>query len=339
MQREFKVALAGLHTFGISAFAKMLIRLSTVDDIVRYAKTHDPQYPSLVLGGGSNLIFLKDFDGTILKMEMDSLEILEESQDEVLIRVGAGYDWHELVLWCLQKNYGGIENLSLIPGTVGAAPIQNIGAYGVELKDVFDHLELVDLATAKTKKLDAADCDFGYRNSVFKNGLKGKVVITHVALRLRKRNHQINTSYGAVQQTLEEMGCTKPTIQDVSRAVIHIRSSKLPDPSIVGNAGSFFKNPEITLAQFETLQKKYPDMPSYPLPEERVKVPAGWLIDQCGWKGRQIGGVECYRRQALVLTNKTGYAKGKDVLAMAEAITKSVRERYGIELQREVNLI
>jgi UDP-N-acetylmuramate dehydrogenase len=253
------------------------------------------------------------------------------------VKAGGGEVWHDLVLFCLQHNLGGIENLSLIPGTVGAAPLQNIGAYGVELKDVFEELEAVNLATGELHTFDKAACQFGYRESVFKHESRGQYIVASVTLRLRKE-HQLNTSYGAIQTTLEEMQVQQPTIHDVSAAVCHIRRSKLPDPAQIGNAGSFFKNPEIPVLLYDVLKEKYPGMPAYPVSEAAVKVPAGWLIEQCGWKGKVIENYGVHKNQALVLVNYGG-AHGEKLLALARDIIQSVQEKFGITLQPEVNIL
>jgi UDP-N-acetylmuramate dehydrogenase len=336
-QETNKIPLAPLHTFGIEAFADQLLTISSkasLQEIIQQGLSK----PFYILGGGSNIVFTKDFEGTILQVDIKGKEIIKETSDEVVVKVGAGESWHEFVLWCLENDFGGVENLSLIPGTVGAAPIQNIGAYGVELVDVFDQLEAIDLATAEECVFQKEECQFGYRDSIFKRTLKGKVLITHVYLRLSKQAHQLHTSYGAIQNTLKEWEIETPSIQEISKAVIHIRQSKLPDPKVIGNAGSFFKNPEIGKAQFEQLKEAFPNIVGYPLDNDKVKVPAGWLIDQCGWKGKRMGNVGCYEKQALVMVNY-GNAHGYEVKAHAERVMDSVREKFGVSLTPEVNLV
>jgi UDP-N-acetylmuramate dehydrogenase len=265
-----------------------------------------------------------------------SEKILNENQ--VLVTAKAGENWHEFVQYCLRKNYGGLENLSLIPGNVGTSPMQNIGAYGTEIKDTFVNCTVLSLETLQTEVFDAEKCDFGYRDSIFKKEGKGKYVILKVTFRLTRNIHRIVVAYGAIQSELENLGIINPTIQDVSKAVINIRQSKLPDPKVIGNAGSFFKNPTIPLAQYETLTLKFENIPGYPI-GDFVKVPAGWLIEQCGWKGKQIGNVASHKLQALVIINATGNATGKEIFDFSTMIIDSVKEKYGIELEREVNII
>jgi len=329
-------SLQALNTFGISAKARCFIEARTEAEL--RAAFQQNITPLLVLGGGSNMLLTGDFPGLVVKNNLLGKEIIEERDEHVIVRAGAGENWHEFVLWTLERGLGGIENLSLIPGTMGAAPIQNIGAYGVELRDVFHELEAMEIATGEIRTFTAADCQFGYRNSIFKNEWKGKYCITRVALQLTKTNHQINTSYGAIQKTLAERGVTKPTIRDVSDAVIAIRSSKLPDPAKLGNSGSFFKNPEIEPAHFDQLRQAFPNIVSYPGSNGKVKVPAGWLIEQCGWKGQRRGDAGCYEKQALVLVNY-GSATGAEIWQLAQDIANSVEEKFGIRLQPEVNVL
>lgn len=290
-----------------------------------------------VLGGGSNLLLTKDIEALVLKNEIKGIKIIRSFRHCVHVAIGGGEVWHSFVLWAIQKKLGGVENLSLIPGTVGAAPIQNIGAYGVELKDIFVKLEAIDLKTGKTRIFYKKDCQFGYRDSIFKKSLKGKVLITKVVLRLSKK-HRINASYGAIRSMLEKKQIKQPGIRDISEAVIAIRSSKLPDPAQLGNAGSFFKNPEIAQTTFNRLQKRFPNIVFYQLPEKRVKVPAGWLIEQCGWKGKRIGNTGSHAQQALVIVNYGG-ATGEEVKTHATNVIASVKEKFGITLVPEVNII
>ncbi|OON69259.1 UDP-N-acetylmuramate dehydrogenase [Hymenobacter sp. CRA2] len=341
---QHDVSLRAYNTFGIDAKAHLFAAFASVDELRELLRLPEVQAaPKLILGGGSNLLFTRDFDGVVLKNEIRGLETLDENaaDNTVLVRAGAGESWHGLVEYSLAQGLAGIENLSLIPGTVGAAPLQNIGAYGVELQDAFEYLEAVELVSGQLRRFSREECGFGYRESVFKGPLRNQYIVTGVVLRLHRRRAQANTSYGAIRSTLEEMGVTEdPTPQQVSQAVISIRRSKLPDPAQVGNAGSFFKNPEVSQAKFDALKTEYPETPGYPVPGG-VKVPAGWLIEQCGWKGHRAGEGGRYGvhdRQALVLVNHGG-ATGAEVRALAEEIIASVREKFGIELHPEVNII
>lgn len=335
---ENDFSLKPYNTFGIDVKAKHFARFDTVQELQELLQRPDiKEEPKLILGGGSNVLFTKDFEGIVLLNGIKGMEVLREDERYTYVKSGGGELWHELVLFCLEHNLGGIENMSLIPGTVGAAPLQNIGAYGAELKDVFEELEAVHLETGELHTFDHAACQFGYRESVFKHHLKGQYVVTSVTLRLRKA-HELNTSYGAIQSTLQEMQVQQPTIHDVSAAVCHIRRSKLPDPAQIGNAGSFFKNPEIPVLLFDVLKEKHPDMPAYPVSETSVKVPAGWLIEQCGWKGKVIDNYGVHKNQALVLVNYGG-ARGEKVVELAYDIIQSVQEKFGITLQPEVNIL
>lgn len=318
-------------TFGVEAVCDHLYRIEDVEELklaVQYLEQ------PLILGGGSNILPLGNINRNVLRVELKGIQIIEDG-DFPLVRIAAGENWHEFVLWALENNLGGVENLSLIPGTMGAAPMQNIGAYGVELESVFHSLNAVEMGTGQVVTFSKEDCQFGYRESIFKKALRDQYVIVSVTLQLT-RQHQIDVSYGAIQQMLNEWGIDQPKIQDVSNAVIHIRQSKLPDPSQIGNAGSFFKNPIITSVEFEHLKKDHRDIPGYAA-GENVKVPAGWLIEQAGWKGRKVGQVGCYEKQALVLVNFGG-AKGEEVWNLAQEIIKSVDSKFGIRLQPEVNL-
>ncbi len=336
LQTDFQ--LKQYNTFGIEAKARYFARFENVTELQQLLQLPEVKpLEKLVLGGGSNLLFTKDFEGIVLQNGIKGIAVLQENEEEVYIKAGGGETWHDFVLYALQQNYGGVENLSLIPGTVGAAPLQNIGAYGVELKDVFQELEAVHLQTGEIKTFDNATCKFGYRESIFKNDLKGQFVVTAVVFRLSKK-HTLNTSYGAIKTTLEEMQVAQPSIQDVSAAVCHIRQSKLPDPKQIGNAGSFFKNPEIPLEQYEQLKHNYPEIPAYPVTPTTVKVPAGWLIEQCGWKGKVIGNYGVHKNQALVLVNYGG-AKGENLRQLAYDIIASVEAKFGIRLHPEVNIL
>lgn len=321
------------HTFGMEVQAAAYASITSEDDL---QKKIPIAKPFLILGGGSNLLFTKDFDGLILHNQIKGIELVQETENDVFLKIGGGEIWHDLVLWCIERNYAGIENLSLIPGTVGAAPIQNIGAYGVELKDVFDSLEAIHLQNGRTKIFKLEDCKFGYRNSVFKQEFKSQYFITRVILRLSKFP-QLNLSYGAIVQTMKEIAAPS-SIRGVSDAVITIRQQKLPDPKKIGNSGSFFKNPTISQNHFEILQKKYPKIVAFPVNEKEVKIAAGWLIESLGWKGYRKGDAGVHEHQALVLVNY-GNAKGNEVWALAQEIQKDIKRVYNIDLEAEVNVV
>lgn len=333
MQLKEAYNLKSLNTFGIPAKAKFFAEINQVTDLADLDRTED----LLILGGGSNVLFEKDFDGLVLKINILGKEIVKEDDDYVWLKYGAGEVWHEVVLHAVENGWGGIENMSLIPGTIGAAPIQNIGAYGVELKDVFHEVEGVYRDDLKPFIFGIAECNFGYRDSIFKNELKSQVIITHVTMRLDKRP-RINSSYGAIKAILETREISTPTIKDISDAVIHIRQSKLPDPKELGNAGSFFKNPTIGNAHFRELKMSFPECPGYPQPGDQTKVPAGWLIEQCGWKGKRVGDCGAHAKQALVIVNY-GAATGKEILNLSQQIQDSVYVKFGIKIEREVTLL
>ncbi|MBK6621640.1 MAG: UDP-N-acetylmuramate dehydrogenase [Saprospirales bacterium] len=327
--------LTPYNTFALPARAAFFQEVNSEEELRQALRECTP--PLLLLGGGSNMLLTRDWPGTVIRMAIKGRELREETGDSALVAAGAGENWHELVTWTLEQDLGGLENLSLIPGSVGAAPIQNIGAYGVELTQVFDHLEAMELSSGAIHTFDRAACRFGYRDSVFKQELKGKYAITRVYLRLQK-NPALNTGYGAIRDILAEWGIATPTIHDVSRAVIHIRRSKLPDPALLGNAGSFFKNPEVEAAQLQALLQAHPNLVHYPLPGGRAKIPAGWLIEQCGWKGKRVGNTGCHAQQALVLVNYGG-ATGAEIWEHARRVADSVKEQFGVELGVEVNVV
>ncbi|MEO9532602.1 MAG: UDP-N-acetylmuramate dehydrogenase [Crocinitomicaceae bacterium] len=324
------------NTFGISAVAKRFASFKSVQDLDAILAPNRSQ-EILVLGGGSNLLLTQDIDALVLKNEILGIEIVSSDDDYALVKANAGEVWHDFVLFAIENQLGGIENMSLIPGSVGAAPMQNIGAYGAEIKDVFESLEAYEIGTGNTKTFTAKECQFGYRESVFKRALKGQYIILSMTLKLSK-HPLLNTSYGAIEGRLQDMGVTQPNIKDVSDAVIFIRQTKLPDPKEIGNSGSFFKNPIIPISQFNDLKVKFPDMANYPIDEEHVKIAAGWLIDQAGWKGKTIGNYGVHKNQALVLVNYGG-ASGQDIYQLSEDIMNNVKEIYGIQLEREVNVI
>jgi UDP-N-acetylmuramate dehydrogenase len=334
------IPLKKLNTFGINVSAKYFANFNTVDQIkelLEFKQLPVAHCPLLVLGGGSNILFTKNFDGLVLKNELMGIEKIKEDHDYVYIKAAAGENWHQFVLHCIDNNWAGVENLSLIPGNVGAGPMQNIGAYGVEIKDVFESLEAFDIHEKKIVQFSIRDCAFGYRESAFKKKYKNQFVITSVSFRLSKQP-RFHTSYGAIEQELEKMGVTQLSIKAIADAVINIRSSKLPDPAVMGNAGSFFKNPEVTQAAFDGLHSKFPGITGYPLNNGYVKLAAGWLIEQCGWKGFREGDAGCHSKQALVLVNYSN-ASGKDIYSLSEKIIVSVKEKFGIALEREVNII
>ena len=338
MHIEAGKSLRGLNTFGIEATAKLFVAV-TSEDAYR-AVVRDPaleREPRLVLGGGSNLLFTRDFDGLVVKNAIAGIEVQREDAEHVWVRAGAGEIWHQLVLYCVDRGFAGLENLSLIPGQVGATPMQNIGAYGVEMESVCESVEALDAMTAERVVFTHVECEFGYRESVFKHRYKNRFFITAVTFRLNK-TPKFEVGYGDVRRTLDEMGVHDLTIKAVSDAVIRIRSSKLPDPKVMGNAGSFFKNPVVSRPQFEALQAANPGLPNYPQADGSVKVPAGWLIEQCGWKGHVSGHAGVHDRQALVLVNRGG-ATGAEIYHLALEVQASIRERFGIELVPEVNLI
>src|SRR5690554_426089 len=330
------VNLAPFTTFAVEAKTAYFASFTTIEELKKLlSEVKDRKL--LILGGGSNILFRNNFDGVTLHNKIQGISTVKEDENYIVLKVGAGEVWHDFVLYTLSKGWGGVENLSLIPGSVGASPMQNIGAYGVEIKDVFESLEAVEISSGELRTFSHEECQFGYRESVFKKSLKDKYVITSVSYRLSK-HPVLNTSYGAIENELKSMGILHPTIQDVSKAVIAIRQSKLPDPKEIGNVGSFFKNPIISLSHFEKLKKEYPEIPSYKVSEVEVKVPAGWLIDKAGWKGKTIQNYGVHKKQALVLVNY-GKASGEDIYELSEKIIKDIQLRYGILLEREVNII
>lgn len=331
-------SLRHLNTFGLDVATQQYVRIETVDELKEiYQGSKFRTIKKMVLGGGSNVLFTRNWLGLVVHMAIPGIEIISESVDQVQVGVGAGENWHQFVLWAVNKGYGGIENLSLIPGTVGAAPMQNIGAYGVEIKDVFHSLEALELKTGKVVRFYKEDCSFGYRYSIFKGDQKGNYIITKVYFTLNKQP-EVNTSYGAIGTVLNEKGIDKPTIKDVSQAVIEIRQSKLPDPAEIGNAGSFFKNPVIEKAHFEALEALYPEIPHYTLSADEEKIPAAWLIEKCGWKGYRDGEIGVHDKQALVLVNH-GAGKGMDIRKLSMEIMRTVNKEFQIELEPEVNMV
>ncbi|MFT5820012.1 MAG: UDP-N-acetylmuramate dehydrogenase [Crocinitomix sp.] len=335
---QTNVNLQPHNTFGLASNAANFANFNSLVELKELLQHNQTAgHELLILGGGSNILLTQDFNGLVLKNDLKGIEIIAEDGNDCLVKANAGENWHDFVLYAIEHNLGGIENLSLIPGSVGASPMQNIGAYGVEIKDVFHELEALNIETLVVEKFDTQQCSFGYRESVFKRTLKGKYVILNMTLRLTK-NHQLNTSYGAIEKQLAEMNIPNPTIKNVSDAVITIRQSKLPDPKKIGNSGSFFKNPVIGKVQFDALKAKFPTIAHYPIDENHIKLAAGWLIDNAGWKGKTIDNYGVHKDQALVLVNYGG-AIGRDIYNLSQEILESISSIYGVDLEREVNII
>lgn len=337
MEIQENFSLKPYNTFGIDAKAKFFIEVNSVQELQKILA--DKSYPDkFILGGGSNMLITEDLDTLVIHVNIKGITIENEGEDSVEIKVMAGENWHEMVLWTLRHDFGGLENLSLIPGNTGSAPIQNIGAYGIELKDVLVSCAAVERSSQKLVHFSKENCKFGYRESFFKNEGRDKYVITSVNLKLTKKNHRINTSYGAINEELLKNGITTPSIQEISTAVIQIRNSKLPDPKVLGNSGSFFKNPVVSANEFEIFFQKNPDAPFYKISDKEYKIPAGWLIEQCGFKGKRFGDAGVHKNQALVLVNY-GNASGQEILDLAKRIITEVELKFNISIQPEVNLI
>jgi UDP-N-acetylmuramate dehydrogenase len=334
MQHNY--SLQPFNTFGIDVKAKYFASFSDLTELQTYLAAY-PQEPLLILGGGSNMLFTQDFNGLVLRNEIKGIEQIDQDDRHIWIKAGAGENWHAFVQHCIAHNWAGLENLSLIPGSVGASPMQNIGAYGVEIKDIFHELSAYHIASGEIHTFNKEQCQFGYRESVFKRALKNQYIIIDVTFKLNKRA-EVKTSYGAIQQELEKMGVTEPTIQNVSQAVIAIRQSKLPDPKVLGNAGSFFKNPVITLDEFRPLHAKYPDISHYVVSATEIKLAAGWLIEKAGLKGFRQGSCGVHSKQALVLVNYGG-SQGQQILALSTHIIQTIYSQFGVTLEREVNII
>ena len=338
MEIRENYSLKKLNTFGIDAFAKYFAEISTLSELKELLS--EPKFksvPKLILGGGSNILFTKNFEGLVIKNNLSGINPIKEDEKYFYVKAQAGEVWHHFVLHCIANNYAGVENLSLIPGNVGASPMQNIGAYGVEIKDVFYELEALNTSTNAIEVFSHADCKFGYRESVFKRELKNKYIILSVTFKLNKKA-TFNTSYGAIEKELEAMKVTEVGIAAISKAVCNIRNSKLPNPKEIGNAGSFFKNPEVTASQYIALKEKHPELVAYVLENSNYKLAAGWLIEQCGWKGKTIGEAGVHKNQALVLVNYAN-AKGNEIYSLSQQILDSVKEKFGVDLEREVNII
>jgi len=337
MKIQENISLKEFNTFGFDKNAKFFIEAHTNEEVLQaLAFAESEHLPIFILGGGSNILLTQDIHAVVIKINIKGLKIVSESEEVVVVKVGAGESWHEFVLKAIENEWAGVENLSLIPGTVGASPMQNIGAYGVEIKEVFHSLEAINRKTKEISTFDHQQCQFGYRESIFKNIAKDRYIITHVNFRLNKTPNY-NTSYGAIAQTLKDLNIIDLSLKAVSDAVIHIRQSKLPDPKIIGNAGSFFKNPTIPQAQYTDLKSKHPGIPGYQN-EDGIKVPAAWLIEQAGWKGKRFGQIGVHEFQPLVLVNY-GLGDGKELVDLSKKIQEDVYQKFGIELHPEVNFI
>lgn len=339
MQNTLKLfSLKTYNTFGIQVYCNEFIDITDETQIIEFInKNKDRKSNFLIIGSGSNILFTENFDGTILKNSLNGISLISEDENEVIIKIASGEVWSEIVNYCVEKDWGGIENLSLIPGTAGAAPVQNIGAYGVELKDVLLKVEAIDMLSGEKISLSNESCKFGYRNSIFKDEYKGKCFIVSITIKLNK-NSQLNTSYGDISRVLKEIGIINPSIKDVSNAVIQIRKSKLPDPAITGNAGSFFKNPVIDISFFKKLKEKFPDIKSFPDESNKMKIAAAWLIENSGLKGYNNGNAAIHDKQPLVIINK-GNATGNEIKDLADFVIKTVNEKFGIVLTPEVNIL
>lgn len=335
MQIQRNVSLKKYNTFGVEATSMLFGSFSYADELISVLNTEE-NLVIMILGGGSNILFTKNFDGLVLKNEIQGIEIISETEEYIYVKVGAGVLWHRFVMFCVNNNFQGVENLSLIPGNCGASPMQNIGAYGVEVKDVFFELEALHLREKSIQKFSIADCEFAYRESVFKKKYKNQFAILNTTYRLNKKP-DFNISYGALETELQKMNIENLSVKSISDAVIRIRTSKLPDPAIIGNAGSFFKNPVVSKKLFKENQMEQLNIPHYSAGEENVKIPAGWLIEKCGWKGYRKNDTGCYEKQALVLVNY-GNATGKEIYDLSEEIKISVKEKFNIDLEREVNI-
>lgn len=330
--------LLKLNTFGVDVKAKYFTSINTINELIELTKTNVfKDLELLILGGGSNILFTKDFDGLVILNNIKGKEIIDQNQQSIFLKIGAGENWHELVMYCVDNGWGGIENLSLIPGNTGTAPMQNIGAYGVEIKETFIELEALEISSGKIVKFNNSDCEFGYRESVFKNKMKNQYIILNITLELKK-NPVLNINYGDVKAILESQNIKNPAIKEVSNAIISIRQSKLPDPKKIGNSGSFFKNPIVSLNQLQLIKKKYPNVVNYEINENEFKIAAGWLIERAGWKGKKFNNYGVHEKQALVLVNY-GLANGMEIFELSEKIILDIKDKFGITLEREVNII
>ena len=330
-------SLKKYNTFGIEANAKQFVAVHSILDLNTILQKHQAD-PKFILGGGSNMLLTQDIQALVIHIDLKGKKVLKDDDDYVWVESQAGENWHEFVLWTIDQNFGGLENMSLIPGNVGTTPVQNIGAYGTEIKDTFVSCDSMTIATQEMKTFDKEDCHFGYRESIFKHEAKDQFIITSVIFKLTKHNHKINTSYGDITKELEKQNVSTPTLKDVSNAVIAIRQSKLPDPKELGNSGSFFKNPIISKEQYEKVHALHPEMPHYVISETEVKVPAGWLIERAGFRGKRFGDAGIHKNQALVLVNY-GNATGQEILAVSRDIQATILREFGIVIEAEVNVV
>ncbi len=337
MQVLQNISLKSYNTFGIDVKAKYFLEINSKEEL-SLALNSKQSAKKFILGGGSNMLLTQNIDALVIHINNKGIEVVKEDDNYVYVKVEAGENWHEFVLWCIENDFGGVENLSLIPGNVGTSPIQNIGAYGIELKDVFVACEAMNVTNHAIQTFKNEECRFGYRNSIFKSEVKGQYIILNVTFKLTKGNHKLNTSYGAIQEELLANNIQEPTINDVSNAVIRIRQSKLPDPKEIGNSGSFFKNPVISMEHFNKLKSIFPEMPSYSVSDKEMKIPAGWLIEKAGLKGKRFGECGVHKNQALVLVNY-GSAQGKDILNLSKLIQKTILRLFEIDLEAEVNIL
>jgi len=337
MEIQHNFSLKNYNTFGIEAKAKQFVAVHSLAELKSILELHKAE-KKFILGGGSNMLLTQDIDALVIHIDLKGKKVINEDDDYVWIESQAGENWHEFVLWNIEQNYGGLENMSLIPGNVGTTPVQNIGAYGAEIKDTFVSCQAINIDTQEMKSFTNAECKFGYRESIFKNEVKGQYIITSVVFKLTKRNHKINTSYGDILGELAKNNISNPGLKDVSNAVIAIRQNKLPDPKELGNSGSFFKNPIVLKSDFEKIHQKFPEMKFYEVSATEVKVPAGWLIEQAGLKGKRFGDAGIHKNQALVLVNY-GTATGQDILEVSRIVQRTVYETFGIQIEAEVNII
>ncbi len=336
MEATHNISLKKYNTFGIDVAAETFYNITTTEKLKELLKEYKNK-KLFILGGGSNMLLTQDIKPPVLHIDLKGIEEVSQTDDTIIIKAAAGENWHNFILHCIDLNYGGLENMSLIPGNVGTAPIQNIGAYGVELKDCFYSCEAININTQETRIFTKEQCEFGYRNSIFKNELKGQYIITSVNFELTKKNHQLRTSYGAIQEALDAKKIELPTIKNISEAVIAIRQSKLPDPEKLGNSGSFFKNPVVDIDTFKIFQNKFPEAPFYKVSETQFKIPAGWLIEQAGFKGKRFNDAGVHKNQALVLVNY-GNATGKEIWALAMKVKDAVYKKFGVVISPEVNI-
>lgn len=337
MEIQNHFSLRNYNTFGIEANAKQFVAVQSIEELKSVLAENKPKN-KFILGGGSNMLLTKDIDALVIHIDLKGKKIVDENDDFVWVESQAGENWHEFVMWTIDNNFGGLENMSLIPGNVGTTPVQNIGAYGTEIKDTFVSCAAMKIDSLEMKRFGNAECQFGYRESIFKNEVKDQYIITSVVFKLTKRNHKITISYGDISSELDKLKIKNPSLKDISNAVITIRQSKLPDPKVLGNSGSFFKNPIILKSDFEPIHNKFPEMKFYEISETEVKVPAGWLIEQAGFKGKRFGDAGIHKNQALVLVNY-GNASGQEILNVSKEIQETIFKKFGIHIEAEVNII